>query len=88
MDKDYMTMTISLLKDIEKNYVVACTEASSEKLFKIFKKGLDDIALMQRKTFEIMNKNKMYNLKNVQSKEITSAYDTLMKEYKKIKMPK
>lgn len=32
-DKDYLNMTLSLLKDIEKNYAISLTEASNENLF-------------------------------------------------------
>ena len=88
MEKDYMTMNLSLLKDLQKNYAIAMTEASNEKIYKCFKKGYDLITSMQRQTFNVMDKNNMYNLKNVQIKEIKSDFDTLNKEYKKIKMSK
>ena len=32
-DKDYVTCLISCLKDMEKNYVIAMTEASNENLY-------------------------------------------------------
>ena len=32
-DKDYLNMTLSLLKDMEKNYAISLTEASNENLF-------------------------------------------------------
>ena len=84
MDKIYMTMAISLLKDLEKNYTVAMSEASNDKLYKIFKNSFDKISTMQRNTFNIMNKNKMYTLKNVKSDEIKTSYNTINKEFKKI----
>ena len=88
MDKDFMTQNISLLKELEKNYIIACEEASNEKVFNAFKKGLDKLISMQRDTFNVMNKNNMYEIKNVENKEIKTAYNTISKEFKKIKMPK
>ena len=39
-DKDYITKLLSCLKEMEKNYVVAMTEASNENLYNKYKKLL------------------------------------------------
>ena len=36
-DKDYLTSLLSCLKDMEKNYVIAMTEASCESLYEKLK---------------------------------------------------
>ena len=36
-DKDYITSLLTCLKDMEKNYVIAMSEASNESLYDIFK---------------------------------------------------
>ncbi len=71
-DQDYMTMLLTLLKDIEKNMTVALTESSNEELYKEFKKMFDDITEMQRDAYELMFKKGWYKLEKAENKKINT----------------
>ena len=83
-DKDYLTNILMILKDYEKNMVVALTEASNENLFKEYNKIFDDIVNYQRKAYELSFKKGWYTLEeagttkvNALCKELTKEFDTL-----------
>lgn len=85
-DKDYLTHILMILKDYEKNMVVALTEASNENLFKEYKKIFDEIVTFQRKAYELSFKKGWYTLEeagttkvNTLCKELTKEFDTLNK---------
>lgn len=75
-DQDYMTMLLTLLKDIEKNMTVALTESSNENLYKELKKMADEITEYQRDAYELMFRKGWYNLEKAEAKKI----DTLEQE--------
>lgn len=80
-EKDYMNSLLSSLKDIEKNYTVALTEASNEKLYNEFKKMFDKFAELQREVYEAMFKKGWYVLETVETKKINSKLNTLIQEW-------
>ena len=80
-DKDYMTRCLTYLKDIQKNYTVALTEASNEKIFNTYYKQYEIISKMQRDIYELMFQYGWYELTTADSKEITNCYDNLVKDY-------
>ena len=80
-EKDYITSLLTCLKDMEKNYVIAMTEASNETLYNNFTKGFDEISSLQRKVYEVMFRCGWYKLEKAESNKINTKYQTLLKEY-------
>ncbi len=76
-DKDYCTCLLSTLKDMEKNYALAMTEASNEWLYNIHRDTFLDIATLQRKVYTLMFQNGWYQLEAVEVKKLTEKYDML-----------
>ena len=83
-EKDYCTCLLSTLKDMEKNYVVAMTEASNEWLYGIYKNTFMDLAELQRELYILMFQNGWYQLESVESKKITDKYNMLEKDYREL----
>ena len=80
-DKDYMTRCLTYLKDMEKNYTVALTEASNEELYKKYLEHFKLIAQMQRDVYEVMFSYGWYELQTASCSDITTKYNTLSKEF-------
>lgn len=76
-DKDYMNRLLSCLKEIEKNYATALTEASNETLYKEIKNFFDKYATLQREVYEEMFRNGWYQLESVDTKKVTTKYDNI-----------
>lgn len=83
-DKDYINSLLSTLKDMEKNYVLAMTEASSEKLYQFHKEVFLKIASLQRDVFELMFRKGWYCLEKLDLEKINEKYQMLDNEYTKI----
>lgn len=81
MEEDIYCIVLTNLKSIEKNYTVALTEASNDKLYEELKKDLDKVALMQRKVFNYMNDQGYYDLKCVKDSDISKLYNELTEKY-------
>ncbi len=79
-DKDYMNRLLSCLKEIEKNYAIALTEASNETLFKEIKGFFDKYAMLQREVYEEMFRNGWYQLESVDTKKIETKFDNIKTE--------
>lgn len=69
-DKDHLGDLLSALKCIEKDYIVAMTEASNEHLYQSFNTMFSEIARMQREVFELMFKKGWYQLEKAESTKI------------------
>ena len=80
-DKDYLNMTLSLLKDIEKNYAISLTEASNENLFAKYEEMFNVIKSLQREVFELAFRKGWYELEKAPSNKITGKYNTLNTEF-------
>ncbi len=80
-DKDYITCFLSGLKDMEKNYVIAMTEASNEKLYELHKNTFMQIASLQREVYELMFRKGWYCLEAGPAQKITQKFNTLSQEY-------
>ena len=87
-DKDYATCLLTSLKDMEKNYVIAMSEASNEKLYEKYEKAFLNIAGLQRTTYEVMFKKGWYCLEKAQQQKITETLNTLTTEYKDLGLGK
>lgn len=81
-EKDYCLCLLSSLKEMEKNYCLAMSEASNEWLYGIYKETMISVADLQRKVFELMFRNGWYQLESVEEKKLTDKYNMLNKDYK------
>lgn len=80
-DKDYINSLLSTLKEVEKNYVIAMSEASSEKLFQIHKEVFLRIVGLQREVYELMFRKGWYCLEAVDEAKISEKQQMLDTEY-------
>lgn len=80
-DKDYIACLNSCLKEISKNYVVALTEASNEKLFEIYKGIFNEVIALQREVYQLMFRKGWYVLEAEQTEKIMEKFNTLNQEY-------
>ena len=80
-DKDYINSLLSTLKEMEKNYVIAMSEASNEKLFQTHKATFLKIVDLQREVYELMFRKGWYCLEKVDDSKINEKYQILDTEY-------
>ena len=80
-DKDYLSHVLASLKAMEKNYVVALTEASNESLFGKYEEMFNSIKSLQREVYELMFRKGWYELEKAEENKITQKYNTLNQEY-------
>ncbi len=80
-DKDYINCLLSTLKEMEKNYVLAMSEASSEKLYQLHKDVFLKVASMQREVYELMFRKGWYCLEKVDNNKINDKHQMLDTEY-------
>lgn len=76
-EKDYLSSFLSCLKEMEKNYVVAITEASNENLYKKYLSVFLEVASLQRDVYELMFRNGWYVLEKADNSKINQKYQTL-----------
>ena len=84
-ERDYLTSLLTCLKDMEKNYTIALTEASCENLYN---KHLDvflNIASLQREVYELMFRNGWYKLETADETKINEKHQTLSQELTDLK---
>ena len=84
-DKDYITALLTTLKDMEKNYTIAMTEASCESLYQQHLETFLRIADLQRETYELMFQMGWYILEKADQKKIQDKYSTLNQEFTDLK---
>lgn len=80
-EKDYITSLLICLKDMEKNYVIAMTEASNETLYQRLKEVFDELTVLQRKVYEVMFSCGWYQIEKAQTNKVSSKHQTLLQEY-------
>lgn len=83
-DKDYIGSLLSCLKDMEKNYVIAMSEASNESLYDIFKDVFLNLADMQREVYELMFRKGWYQLEKAPEQKIEQKHQLLSTEYQNL----
>ena len=76
-EKDYLSSFLSCLKEMEKNYVVAITEASNESLYQKYLSVFLEVASLQRDVYELMFRNGWYVLEKADNSKINQKYQTL-----------
>lgn len=84
-EKDYIGCLLSTLKDMEKNYTIAMTEASNEQLYKKYEATFNKIASLQRETYEIMFQNGWYKLEKAPTDKINNKLNMLNTDYNGLK---
>lgn len=80
-DKDYLTSLLSCLKEMEKNYAIAMTEASCDNLYEQYKETFLEISNLQREVYQLMFRNGWYSLETAEEQKINQKYNTLNQEY-------
>lgn len=85
-DKDYITCLLTILKEMEKNYATAMTEASNEYLYKSYNSIFTMITDLQRETYELMFKKGWYQLEKAETTKINEKYNTLSQEYNDLEL--
>lgn len=80
-DKDYISSLLSCLKDMVKNYTIAMTEASNEKLYDAHKETFLNLIALQREVYELMFRKGWYVLEKAEEQKIDQKYQTLSLEY-------
>ena len=83
-DKDYIASLLSCLKAMEKNYVIAMSEASCENLYEKYKEVFIDISELQREVYELMFRRGWYCLEKAESQKINQKYQTFNQEYQNL----
>lgn len=85
-DKDYLTCLLTILKDMEKNYSLAMTEASNESLYKSYRSIFEELSKLQRETYELMFQNGWYCLEQAETTKVDEKYQTLSQEYQDLEL--
>ena len=76
-DMDYITELLTTLKDIQKNYCIAMTEASNEILYNEFYNMFCGLSDLQRETYELMFQYGWYILEKAETNKINTKYSNL-----------
>ena len=85
-DKDYLTCLLTCLKEMEKNYVTAMTEASNESLYNSFHSTYQELCNLQRETYELMFQKGWNALEVAEPNKIMQKYQTLSQEYQDLEL--
>lgn len=80
-DKDYLNSVLSMLKEMEKNYTIALTEASNEILFSKYENMFNDIKNLERDVYELAFRKGWYTLEKAENTKITEKYNNLNQEF-------
>lgn len=73
-----LILLLSTLKEMEKNYVIAMSEASNEKLLSIYKNVFLKIVALQREAYQLMFRKGWYCLEAVDSSKISKRNKCLI----------
>ena len=84
-EKDYLTSLLTSLKNMEKNYCIAMTEASCEELYQKYLETFLNISATQREVYELMFLNGWYVLEKAESNKIQDKYQTLNQDLNDLK---
>ena len=83
-DKDYINSLLSCLKEMNKNYTFAMTEASCENLYEKYKDVFQKISELQREVYEVMFRKGWYSLEKAEVQKINQKYQMLNQEYQNL----
>ena len=79
-DKDYLEGILTVLKDLEKNLVIAMTEASHEEYYGKIHNMFEEIATLQRECYELYFKKGWFIIEKEDESKLTKKYDMLNQE--------
>lgn len=68
------------LKNMVVNYAIALNEASSESIYKEYKKQFDKLSMMSKELFNYAYEKSWYKLEEVQATKITKEINKMQKE--------
>ena len=80
-DKDYLNSLLSCLKEMSKNYVMAMTEGSNEKLYSQYKQVFITLIDLQREVYELMFRKGWYSLEKADTQKVGQKLQMLSQEY-------
>ena len=83
-EKDYATCLLTTLKDMEKNYAIAMTEASNDFLYNIYEDIFLKISHLQRELYVVMFQKGWYQLENVETKKLKEKYTLFNSDFKSL----
>lgn len=79
-EKDYISSLLSCLKEMEKNYTVALTEASNENLYNKYYTMFSEVSKLQREVYEVMFRHGWYCLEKAETTKIDQKAKMLNQE--------
>ena len=71
---------LTVCKDLEKNLVIAMSEASHESLYETIYEMFNEIANLQREIYELWFRKGWFTLEKVENQKIINKYNTLNQE--------
>ena len=80
-DKDIVNSLLGTVKTLVKNYATAMTEASNDSLYQEYKNAFDDLAELQRETFEVQFRNGWYVLEEADGEKVGEKYNKLCQSF-------
>jgi len=80
-EKDYMNSLLSCLKELEKNYTTALTEASNENIYQKYKEMFDTYSSLQREAYELMFNKGWYIIETAEAQKIEKKYKNLNQDF-------
>lgn len=79
-EKDYISSLMSCLKEMERNYVIAMSEASNEALYQKYLAIFNSITTLQREVYEVMFRNGWYTVEKKEKTKIEQKYQMFLQE--------
>ena len=79
-DKDYLESVLTVCKDIEKNLVIAMTEASHEEYYEKIHEMFENIAGLQRDAYELYFKKGWFVIEKEDDEKLNKKYNMLEQE--------
>ncbi|MBR4618835.1 MAG: spore coat protein [Bacilli bacterium] len=79
-DKDYLEGVLTVCKDLEKNLVIAMTEASHEEYYEKIHEMFESIAALQREIYELYFRKGWFIIEKEDESKLTKKYNMLQQE--------
>lgn len=79
-DKDYLESILTVCKDLEKNLVIAMTEASHEEYYKKIHEMFKNISELQRDAYELYFKKGWFVIEKEDDEKLNEKYNMLQQE--------
>ena len=85
-DKDYLESMLTVCKDLEKNLVVAMTEASHEEYYQKIYDMFNEVSKLQREAYELSFKKGWFILEKEDDEKIKQKYEMLAQEFNDLEL--